>query len=53
MFDFEQLSVYQKEITELRSSLEEISKMLFGLIKRTTIKTPLETRSRTRSFYRN
>lgn len=31
----------------IRNSTEEISKMLFGLINKTTLKNPLETRTRT------
>ena len=34
---------------EIVTDTEEISKMLFGLIKNVTIKTPLETRARSRN----
>ncbi len=42
-----QYPINMEEYDIIRSDVEEISKMLFGLMKKTTIKTPLETRTRT------
>jgi four helix bundle protein len=39
-------SIDLKTYNEIRIDTEEISKMLFSLIKKVTIKTPLETRAR-------
>lgn len=42
-----QYSVDQKSYQVIKTDIEEISRMLFGLIKKSNIKTPLETRTRT------
>ncbi len=47
---FNQYPVDQKQFKEIRSDIEEITKMLFGLIKKTVIKNPLETRTCTRTI---
>jgi len=43
----QQYQINKEDIQEIGAYVEEVSRMLFGLIKQTSIKTPLETRTRT------